>query len=1731
MSEFRIEIPIDVTTNANIGELQQLENALNRIYSSFQKDRAAAQGVFDAAASGAGRAAQAIGQVDTAADRAAQSFEEVGEAANTAGSEGQAAAQEAGQAAEQLGDSVGEAADAYDEVGDAAQQAGHESGSAFTQASNNVDQFTQRVEKSERTLRDAFKEKIQLILEALDRASPALKNIANTVKGLTAKAWHVAVKMTDMVTAPFRKIKDLITSPIVMTLSMAGISLGAGSFINTFKDFTAGMSTVKALSGATEEEFERLTAKAEELGATTKFTATEASEGMQYLAMAGWETNEIIDAMPGLLQLAAAGQTDLGTAADIVSDVMTAMGMSAEEATRAADVFARTATSTNTTVSMMGETLKYAAPAAKAFGMQIEDVATLTGMMANAGIKGSSAGTALRTALLRMASPTSDAAKAMQKLGVSFDDGHGNMKDMRTILSELSVAFKQLGNQERLAAADDLFGKNASTAWLAVLDQGIDTYDELSEAIYNSKGAAEEMANVQLDNLQGDLTLLQSAVDGMKISLMKELNPYLRSAVQWVTAKIPEITDKLQGMLTTGLKKAKELKDFIGGVFDSSDFQNADGFAGKFFVAWDKIIAEPFQKWWDGGGQKTILDAVGKMGKGLGDLYHGIISGIFAALKGEDIDFEGLNITGLAKAGAEAAKEFVTAFMEAFDIKGLFGEMPGLLKTGVLGYLGISAGGTALSLAKDISMVRIAFKGITTAAPAAASSLGAVGTSAASAASSAGSAASVLGLLKTGLAAIPVWGWVAAAALTAVAIGVTAYSSAQKQHEQDLLNTGKAAAQMAKDYEDSVQTISAATESVQAIKQIQLTIEEDRGGNQQVIDEFNSEVQEIQNRIVWLTAKIAQNSLTPEEAAEYQRQLEVVEGQIAEVEAKLKDGTLTPEEAAEYQRQLEVLKGQKAELEAALASNTLTKSDIEKYQSELDALHGNVVELVASLNDEGYDSAQVAIIQEQVNAIEEGEKTVTLIIADKTELTPDQISEYVSRLSELMALKTTYELQIEGHGLTVEEVDAYRSKLEDIQARLSEVTVKINKGQGTMSDDDWNTLLSEAASLQAQAADIQILLQGSTMNDQEIADVKEKLGEVRGEAAGILLNIGYSPDSEITQEDLNNITGIMTNVGEIRAELNIGLADGSMGVKELEDLNKQLNEAYGNLVEMSGGYFTEEDVARGRITQERYDSWLANQESTARLQRAEFKAQVEADRENIPELVEKRATAQANAEGVAATAGGTTADFDFMQGLEGRRKDLLSGYLEGSVTDEQLFEGGQQIIQEARDHQWTEMPPANFMAFTPDQLFGEYTGGLFGTGLFGHWEANAQLDPFADALSELQKQTGRQDNTTDAYTAKADEANAALNQQYQNEVRVVETEAFAGFGAADTKSTATIQELAASYDTLDAAGQQMFANAIAGLEQLNSTTDYISEAEKINTGELVQQATESVTVSANVEVLGDVQSKLTEISTTYSTLNDETAKADFNAEKIEAVNAALDALGLEKINDLSELQSKLQEISAIDPSGLSFEAAAASLSALGGDATATKQKLDQALASLKALDGQSATTTLTNNVYNNTYNTTTTKAAQSANGGIFDGAMLSWVAEDGPEAIIPLGAKRRDRGIDLWLQAGEMLGVAEFADGGIMEPYGNALEALPESAFSEDDSPAPAPAPVGGGNNGGGGGNTFTISVEANPTFQIEGGSSADDILDKLKEKQRELAELFGGAIADQLEDIVSNMV
>jgi len=1744
MADFRIEIPIDVTNNTDMGQLQQLESLLNKIYSALQKDKSAAQGVFDAAASGAGRAASSMQQVETAAEQTAQSLEESGSAAQQAGSEQQAAAQQAEQAEQQLEDSVSEVSDAFEESGDAAQQAGQQSGSAFNQAAGQVDQFTQRVEKSNRSLREAFREKLQLVMQALDKASPVLQKISNGVKNLTRKAWHVAVKLKDLVTAPFRALKNMIMSPIMMTLSIAGIGLGASSFYQTFSEFTAGMSNVKALSGATDAEFVKLTETAKELGATTKFTAAEASEGMQYLAMAGWETNEIIDAMPGLLQLAAAGATDLGTASDIVSDVMTAMGMSANEATRAADVFARTATSTNTTVANMGETLKYAAPAAKAFGMQLEDVATLTGMMANAGVKGSSAGTALRTALLRMASPTSDAAKAMKKLGITFDDGAGNMKDMKAIMRELGDAFSTLGNQEKLAMADDLFGKNASTAWLAVLDQGVEAYEKLSDSIYNSAGAAEEMANIQLDNLAGDVTLLQSAVDGMKISLMDKLDPYLRSAVQWITAKIPDITEKLGNLIDKGISKAKELKDYIVGVFNSSEMQNAESFADKLFIAWDKIIAEPFNNWWNGSGREFVLGIMKKIGTSFGEVLHGIVAGIFAALKGEEIDFEGLNLTGIAKAGAEAAKEYVGSFAKGLDAGSLIGAIPGGIKAGLLGIGALKLGSGIYHGYKDIT-----FSG-----------------------------------LGSALAAIPGWGWAALAVLVALGVGIKLYNDHQERERQALLHLSDDVNEAADNYVKAAKKAQEVRGTFDQIHEIEVKIEEG-GKNEETVKKVREEIDNITDRTVWLEARLANTTLTPAEIEAYKQELEKVKDRKAYLEAALASGTLTATQVETYQKELDKLNGKEVELEAALASGTLTATDIATYQAELDALHGNHVELEATLKKEGYSVAEVALIEAQLAMFQEGQKKATVMIANNSDLTPDEVQSYVTRLGEIATAKAEAEVKIEGAGKTPTEIAAYSTQLKKIKDRKAEIEVKMAEGEGSMSPTEWENLVSEYTSLTSEEAKISLLIDGSKLDETQLNDLKTKVETLKDEAANILLQI--SENSDLSEDDMNELARIFQDFGDMNVLLNFGLSAGSLTKEDLEQYNQQLKDLYGNISELTGGAFSQEDLESGAVTQEDVEAYVladaaaSRQELAEAIQTAEYKA---------PDAIEKRDQYRSEYEAKATDIENATAAMNSLKTMQ-RESDALQA--ERRMNVEAMKHGDMSYEDYTKWQTETYEPAIDAMAekWNTDiapKLETSEGYNMTGTEAPTAWDFE-ELGGFAGAIADLENYISDETPKLEKSQANYEQQNQALVDLYQGKKGLVEADAF---GQDVRYAGNSLEEMAAQYATLDDAGKQMFENAIMGLAELNASTDYITDAEKTSTEAITQQAVQSAEAQANVDVVAGIQKQLMEMSNTYQKLGDagkeawntgdlerlNSELADLNLEplesldtaSIEALQSVLTSLGtdvdLSSVTDMGEaLNTAMEAIEGIDTEtiqNLNFDTAASSLETLGGNADDARAKVDTVKTAMdtlnaatadstassvsgvgtaasgaksqvsglesevKNLDGMTATFTI--NIKKNGSVPKGAQIATLAEGGIYDGAFLSWVAEDGPEAIIPLGAKRRSRGLDLWLQAGEALGVNEFAEGGIMAPYSGLINSLPEDSWSDDGNGSGDYKPTG---NGGTGGSIVQVNVDVNPEYKIEGtGGDPDAILDAIRAHQNELAELLGAAMADQLEDIITNM-
>lgn len=334
----------------------------------------------------------------------------------------------------------------------------------------------------------------------------------------------------------FEKVAGTV---VKVTTAIGGALSAAGGYaVKVGSDFESGMSNVAAISGATGEDLQKLTDLAKEMGATTKFSATEAAEGYQYMAMAGWKTEDMLNGLPGIMNLAAASGEDLGEVSDIVTDALTAMGLSASDSAHFANVLAAASSNSNTNVSMMGETFKYAAPLAGALGYNIEDLAQAIGLMANSGIKSTQAGTSLRSILTRLADPPKDCATAMEQYGISMTNADGSMKSLMEVMENMRDSLGGLSEQEQASAASAIGGQEAMSGLLAIVNASESDFDKLANAIDNSNGAAANMASTMQDNLQGKLTILKSALEGVGISAYEKFEEPLKKAIDKITEVI-----------------------------------------------------------------------------------------------------------------------------------------------------------------------------------------------------------------------------------------------------------------------------------------------------------------------------------------------------------------------------------------------------------------------------------------------------------------------------------------------------------------------------------------------------------------------------------------------------------------------------------------------------------------------------------------------------------------------------------------------------------------------------------------------------------------------------------------------------------------------------------------------------------------------------------------------------------------------------------------------------------------------------------------------------------------------------------------------------------------------------------------------------------------------------------------------------------------------------------------
>ena len=455
---------------------------------------------------------------------------------------------------------------------------------------------TELLSQKQRALKEAIgatKEKLDSLKQAQEQAKQQLENgdlgqdkydalqreIIETEQELRrlqeeAASTSVALAKIDEAGKKIEAFGDSVTGvgQKIMPASLAVAGLGTAA-VKTAADFDESMSKVAAVSGATGDDLDALREKAREMGAKTKFSASEAADAMNYMAMAGWKTEDMLSGIEGIMNLAAASGEDLAATSDIVTDALTAFGLSVQDSGHFADILAAASSNANTNVSMMGETFKYCAPIAGALGFSAEDTAQAIGLMANAGIKGSQAGTALRTIMNNLTGEIKLSGKALGDVTIATTNADGSMRDLSDILADCRGAFSQLSESEQAAAAEALVGKNAMSGFLALMNAGEGDIEKLSSAIdscsdtfvktvdgaiipmsqaleegidwveeYN--GVAEQMAAVMQDNLGGQLTILKSQLQELAISFGEMLMPAIRAIV----SKIQVFVDKLNGM-------------------------------------------------------------------------------------------------------------------------------------------------------------------------------------------------------------------------------------------------------------------------------------------------------------------------------------------------------------------------------------------------------------------------------------------------------------------------------------------------------------------------------------------------------------------------------------------------------------------------------------------------------------------------------------------------------------------------------------------------------------------------------------------------------------------------------------------------------------------------------------------------------------------------------------------------------------------------------------------------------------------------------------------------------------------------------------------------------------------------------------------------------------------------------------------------------------------------------
>ena len=1578
-------------------------------------------------------------------------------------------------------------------------------GSGFDNASKKASGFEKSVNQTQKSLLAMLKEKYQILLEAKDRITPTVKQAITYVKSLTSKAWKVTLKAVDLVTSPVRRVFGLLQSPLVA----AGVTISAGAGIadtvQTYADFEAAMSEVKAISGATSEEFAQLTDKANQMGAVTKFTASESAEAFKYMAQAGWDAKEMMDGIEGLMSLAAASGEDLGTTSDIVTDALTAFGMSAKESGRFADVMAMAANATNTDVAKMGDTFKYVAPVAGALGYSIEDTAVAIGLMANNGIKASQAGTSLRSLLTNLTHPVGQAEDAINDLGISITNADGSVKPLSQTLQELRSKFGALSEAERAQYAAMLAGQEGMSGLLAIVNASDQDFADLTEQINNSSGAAQEMADIMMDNLAGKFELFTGALDSMKMSLGEKFKPYLMEALDWLTDKVPDVENALLTAMNSFDRFVEQTKSKIDEFTATDEWQNADLF-GKISIAWDELVAEPFSDWWNGSGKVKVAGVARDIGVGIGTA---ISTGIMALM--------GIDVSSVVDEGSSIGRQFAEGFTEGMNGVSIVGALGTLLTGSLSSAAKLLPGGEAPDITSLLSAAAIAKvagpmfslgsgvfkagKGIYK------SATGGVLKSIIGSASVADELAGVGTMTGTGLIGglakigANLGGASIASTGTGLALAGAGAVAGGAVGGATLISGGMDAFDAYKSYKSGNEEAAKAQGTSAGLKiggvaagaaigtailpGIGTLIGAGIGGlagwfaGDKVKEDYEeaaaaAENLEQKSKYALEGAKFDSQELkeafddTNVSAEQFGAMMqEATSNKIRDSFGDIKLSMKEIQEAAEqivFADQAEALN--KFSAAAETADNSLTT--LQSSFQTMDKLNWK-----ASLGmtlDEGdiseYISAVDAMIESSKQYLEDKHYEATAAI--------DLLIEPGSETDMTTGLNQMY--------------SDMQSKIESLGSDLkAKVNVALEDGVITLDE-------------QAEITNLQ----------NQIADITNQISQAETEASFQSLKIKYSGASLDADSFASLVSEIQANVQDAASQydealqvsltnLNLQLQNGAISQEQFDEQLQALTEGYqAKITDLSVRVESFELQSIADAFGSELDGILPDLEGSVaeRLGTAMHNAMSSGvDVENWDLAT---ATEWLDLDGLSAET--QAAITEMMSQVAASMPDQMTSALEGTSVD--MSEGVNNMLNSSIEN--VDLSP------TSETLVNQLNKSL---GEVDMSESGAGL------------QTGIQNSLTSSIeNVDLTEAGSLMNQKLgeaMSSVDMSETDAGLQEGL-QSSLTASLENI----DLTEVGGMmnQKLGEAMASVDMAESGAGLQEGIQNSLTAAL-----EGIDLSESAQMINT--SIVAALSSTEGI-----DMSGFTAAMQSSITSSIDSLDYSGVttavgngisNAITATMGTIQ--GAIDTLYSNVGSAINTAFSAGFSTTTTvtitaNYKLANPSATISFSGGGTGTATVSGSI------------SSHANGGFAYGPELTWWGEDGPEVIIPLGSKRRQRGLELWAQAGEMLGVGKHADGGFIGSSGSFnkniwenTESLAEPMSESDSGTSDVSTVIDSEKNSDT--KEVNLSVTVNPQFVISSTSQReDDILQIIKTHMKELADDLGGELADRLGEVFSNM-